>query len=437
MNEAKPPVIACLALGCKTNQYEMDALRDEAIRHGFVPGDPSEPADVYVLNTCTVTAEAGRKSRQMLRRFRRLNPKALIVACGCQSARADLSAWCDLAIGTHGRAGLFSEIAARLGREVTAPPPVPPEIYEELPGLAVPNETRAHLKIQDGCNRRCAYCAIAPARGRARSRRPDAVLAEAQALVARGFTELVLTGTHLCSYGCDAGRRGEEALLDLLRALDAVDGLERVRLGSVDAGLLTPAFIAGYAELKTPCPHFHLSLQSGSDRILRAMRRPDTQASFMDAVSRLREVMPTVGLTADIIVGFPGETDEDFDATRHLCEEAAFLRIHVFRFSAREGTPAYAMAPVDPAVIRERAATLQAQADRQAEAAIVAAAGHMRDIIAERTDEAGMVLGYTGDYLAAVTRPAGPIRRGERRAVRVERARGSEALCVDLGPYRS
>lgn len=418
MNKKAQVKFASQALGCKTNQYEIDALNNEAIAAGYQVVPANDFADVYVLNSCTVTAEAGRKSRQMLRRYRRQNPAAFIVCSGCHSELYDLGSLCDLSIGTVGRSQLLASISEKLEetessggetlrRERFIPKSADPlwSQYEELPGTAFPEETRAYLKIQDGCDNHCSYCATTLARGPARSRQPAAILWEAEELVAAGYGELVLTGTNLNSYACDWRRNPEApALIDLLEDLNRIPGLIRQRLSSFDAaGIISDEFMERYAKIERACPHFHLSLQSGSDKILRAMRRRDTRASFRRAVRTIREYLPEAGISTDIIVGFPGEMEEDFQDTLDFCEEMDFIRIHVFRFSRREGTKAYDMAgQVHGDIKRERAKRMHELAEKLARRAIDKHLGEGRSVLVERKDELGRWQGYTEDYLPAI-----------------------------------
>ena len=438
MDKKEQIKFASLALGCKTNQYELDALNDEAAAAGFQTVAADAVADVYVLNSCTVTAEAGRKCRQMLRRFRKQNPEALIVCSGCHSELYDLGSLCDLSIGTVGRSQLLDEIIARLA-EAEAPDAEPLRQerfvvetenplwrqYEELSGTAYAEETRAYLKIQDGCDNRCSYCATTLARGPARSRRPEAIIREAERLVAANYGELVLTGTNLNSYACDWQRHDPESpgLIDLLEELNRIPGLIRLRLSSIDAaGIISDEFMKRYAGMERACPHFHLSLQSGSNKILQAMRRRDTRESFRMAVQTIRKYLPEAGISTDIIVGFPGETEEDFQETMDFCEEMNFMRIHVFRFSRREDTAAYDMPDqLHGDIKRERAERMHALAEQLAHRAIDKSLGESRSVLAERDDELGRWHGYTEDYLPAIILPdkVGAISRGDLLKVRL------------------
>ncbi len=438
MNLKEQIRFASLALGCKTNQYEMDALNNEAAAAGLQLVSADDLADVYVLNSCTVTAEAGRKCRQMLRRFRKQNPEALIVCCGCHSELYDLGSLSDLSIGTVGRSKLLAAIMSKLA-EAEDPDTVSLRQerfaadsgnplwgqYEELPGTAYAEETRAYLKIQDGCDNRCSYCATTLARGPARSRQPEAILREAEQLVEAKYGELVLTGTNLNSYACEWQRNDPEApgLIELLEELNRIPGLIRLRLSSLDAaGIITDKFMERYAKIERACPHFHLSLQSGSDRILRAMRRRDTRESFRRAVQTVRKYLPAAGISTDIIVAFPGETEEDFRDTLDFCEEMDFMRIHVFRFSRREDTAAYDLPDQLPGdVKRERAERMHELAEKLGRRAIDRSLGEIREVLAEREDELGRWHGYTEDYLPAVVLPDAdrPVSRGDLLKVRL------------------
>lgn len=428
---------AVSALGCKTNQYEMDALAQKLCGYGLTPAAPGERADLYVLNTCAVTGEAERKSRQILRRFRRENPGALIVACGCYSQLDDLASLADLTSGTSLRDQLPELILGALKGKTDLPAnyiqsSLSGAVYEELGATAVPEETRAFLKIQDGCDNRCAYCAICLARGPARSRSMEKIRGEAEDLARRGFSEIVLTGTNINAYGIDFKEGG---LADVLDMLDKVDGIKRIRLGSLESGTITPQFMERVSGLRNLCPSFHLSLQSGSDRILKAMGRRDTSTQFRDAVGRIQACFPWAGITTDLIVGFPGETDRDFEETVAFCHEIGFLRIHVFRFSARPGTAAYAMSgqvPEELAIMRS--CILHETASQLTTRAIRARLDQTRDILVERIDQEGRALGYTPEYIQVKGGPACPqtaaLRRGQIRAARIVGLEGERALAV-------
>lgn len=379
--------VALHNLGCKVNAYELDFMQQMLQEKGYkiVPFD--EAADIYIVNTCTVTNIADRKSRQMLHRARNLNPNAVVVAVGCyvQTGEESLEAdgTVDLAIGNNKKGEIveiledylarretsFGSISASSalrtsGRE-TSLANISAEIhkidigraaeYEELSLRGTAEHTRAFLKIQDGCNQFCTYCIIPYARGRIRSRRKEDVLAEAARLAEAGYQELVLTGIHLSSYGMEKipaelspgapqsgspmERSGSE-LLPLLRELSALAGVERIRLGSLEPGIVTEDFAKGLYALPKVCPHFHLSLQSGSDAVLRRMNRKYDSAAYMEAVMRLRKYYENPAITTDVIVGFPGETEAEFQETADFVSRVGFYEMHIFKYSRRQGTPA-------------------------------------------------------------------------------------------------
>lgn len=425
--------VAVQALGCKTNQYEMDALAESLRQAGFSLVDAEEWAHVYVLNSCTVTAEAERKARQLLRRYRRINPQALLVACGCYSQRGGLADLADLLIGTGFRDSLPRLIQERLAQgpaqtQILLQPASSWRHYEELGATAIPGETRAFLKIQDGCNNRCAYCAICLARGPSRSRGLEEILDEARQLADQGFKEIVLTGTNLNHFGRQAGSKAD--LAGLLEALDKVQGLVRIRLGSLESGTISPDFLDRIAGLRHLCPSFHLSLQSGSDRILKAMGRRDNQATYRRAVDGLRSIFPGAGITTDLIVGFPGETDRDFQETLSFCDTIAFTGLHVFRFSPRPGTAAAAMpdqVPRDLAI--QRSEILRQKAQDLTSQAIKARLGQVRELLIEQHDSQGRAEGYTPEYLHVKALEADkPSQRSQRGQIRQVRLLGQEGL---------
>ncbi len=339
-------------LGCKVNSYETEAMQAELKKRGYIEVPFDEKADVYVVNTCTVTNIADRKSRQMLHRAKSLNPEAAVVAAGCyvQAAGRDLldDDAVDIIIGNDRKHELPDLIEAwfesrkkqsaldDIGRNKS---------FEEMPAECS-EHTRAFLKIEDGCNQFCSYCLIPYVRGRVRSRTPEDVLKEAERLAEKGYSELVLTGIHISSYGLDfegdaALKGGYGApLIDLLRKLDKVPGIRRIRLGSLEPRLITPENAAAFAGIKSLCPHFHLSLQSGCSKTLARMNRKYTAEEFAEKAALLREVFDRPALTTDVIVGFPGETEEEFAETVAFLEKIRFYQTHIFKYSRRKGTAA-------------------------------------------------------------------------------------------------
>lgn len=363
-------------LGCKVNAYETEAMEQALLQAGYELRSFEEAADVYIINTCSVTNIADRKSRQMLHRAKTLNPGAVVVAAGCyaqaaaESLKEDGSV--DLVLGNQEKKDLVRILEAYFADKLEAPFAVgdmrEATQYEDLAANRSEGHTRAFLKVQDGCNQYCSYCIIPFLRGNIRSRRPGDVRREAERLAASGVRELVLTGIHLSSYGRDfknAAERedfgdGAANLLELLTLLDGVEGIERLRIGSLEPKIATPAFAAGLASLRHFCPHFHLSLQSGSNATLRRMGRRYTAEEFRAGVQALRTAFPDAAMTTDVIVGFPGESEEEFSESFSFIEEIRFYETHIFPYSKREGTRAAAMPEQVPGALKKRrAARLQ------------------------------------------------------------------------------
>ena len=352
-------------LGCKVNSYELEAMQQALENAGYriVPFEPG--ADVYVINTCTVTNIADRKSRQMLHKARGMNPDAVVVAVGCyaqmRGKELEKDPAIDLIIGSDRKGDLVQELEryfAGGGRRTDTSEIRKDREIEKLETDRAEGHTRAFLKVQDGCNQFCSYCIIPYARGRVRSRKIADVVQETERLVASGVQEVVLTGIHLCSYGKDLGE-GED-LSALIRAVHQVEGICRIRLGSLEPGSIDEAFVKNMAELPKVCPHFHLSLQSGCSRTLQRMNRQYTPEEFARTCELLRRYFRHPAICTDIITGFPGETEEDFEECRSFVEKMHFFETHIFPYSRREGTRAAAFPDQIPeAVKKERGAVLR------------------------------------------------------------------------------
>lgn len=335
--------VAFHTLGCKVNQYETEGMMTQFEQFGYDIVGFSEKADIYIINTCTVTNMADKKSRQMLAKAKKNNPKSLVVAVGCyvQAANKELldMIQVDLLIGNTDKGNMVQVIEIYLENKIK--PKVLDlsqyKVYDDLWISMTQDHTRAHIKIQDGCDQFCAYCIIPYARGRIRSRQASSILEESKALAQKGYKELVLTGIHLASYGIQFD---DYRLIDLLEDLHDVEGIERIRLGSLEPTLITHDFVRRVAKLDKVCPHFHLSMQSGSDAILKKMNRKYTTLDYKRAVDSLREKMPTCAITTDLIVGFPSETETQFEDTLMFMKEIDFAEVHVFKYSRRTGTPA-------------------------------------------------------------------------------------------------
>ena len=351
--------VALHNLGCKVNAYELEAIQQLLENRGYeiVPFAPG--ADVYIINTCTVTNIADRKSRQMLHKAKKMNPDAVVVACGCyvQAAGEKLEedTAIDLIIGNNKKKDLVDILENFLAEREDGGKPSNAEgksflvdmthnrEYETLSISKTAEHTRVFLKVQDGCNQFCTYCIIPYARGRVRSRRQSDVVEEVKRLAEAGYQEVVLTGIHLSSYGLDFPEGEKETLLDLIRAVDAVDGIRRIRLGSLEPGIITEEFAEAIAAMPKVCPHFHLSLQSGSNGTLKRMNRKYTAEEYKHKCDLLRKVYGNPALTTDVIVGFPQESEEEFEESRAFVEDIHFFETHIFKYSRREGTKAAVM----------------------------------------------------------------------------------------------
>ena len=350
--------VALHNLGCKVNAYETEAMAQKLEDAGYEIVPFNEKADVYIINTCSVTNMADRKSRQMLHKAKKMNEDAVVVAAGCYVQTAteklleDLSV--DILIGNNKKKDIVLELQKYFDDnkynknviDINAT-----NEYEELELATVTEHTRAYIKIQDGCNQFCTYCIIPYTRGRVRSRKIEDIEAEAKRLAVGGYKEIVLTGIHLDSYGVDLEN---ENLLDVIRRIAAIDGIERIRLGSLEPRIMTEEFVEGLASVKELCPHFHLSMQSGCDETLKRMNRKYDTEEFLACCDRLRAYFDEPALTTDVIVGFPGETEEEFETTVEFIKKIRFYETHVFKYSRRKGTRADRMPDQIPEQIKTK-----------------------------------------------------------------------------------
>ena len=341
------PTIAYHTLGCKVNQYDTQAMEELLSAEGFRTVPFPGPADIFLINTCTVTSTGDKKSLQLSRRLKRDYPESTLILCGCLAqlkGKELLSCGADLVIGTQSRSRVVSLLHQVLdtGKPVCAVEPLPETMpYESLHVTGCQDHTRAVLKIQEGCRNRCSYCVIPSVRGPVRSRPLDDIGMEARQLASAGFREIVLTGIHISSYGLDLSPR--RSLLDVLQLLEETNGILRIRLGSLEPNIASPGFAEALSRFRKICPQFHLALQSGSAGVLRRMRRQYSPEGYLKAVEQLRHAFPSAAFTTDILTGFPGETEEEFEETKKMIEKVGFARIHVFPFSSRPGTPAASM----------------------------------------------------------------------------------------------
>ncbi len=342
--------VALHNLGCKVNAYETEAMQQLLEQAGYeiVPFEPG--ADIYVINTCTVTNIADRKSRQMLHKAKKMNPDAIVVAAGCY-AQTDTGKLLedrtvDLILGNNQKKNIVEALLEYEEKHQKASHVLminQTKNYEELSIAYTAEHVRAYLKVQDGCNQFCTYCIIPYARGRVRSRSLESLLKEVHALSKRGYKEVVLTGIHLSSYGVDFPEEERTDLLALIRAVHKVDGIERIRLGSLEPGIVTEEFVKGIAELPKMCPHFHLSLQSGCDETLKRMNRRYDSEEYAMRCALLRKYFENPAITTDVIVGFPMETEEEFWKSHDFVESIHFYETHIFKYSRRQGTKAAVM----------------------------------------------------------------------------------------------
>lgn len=401
-------------LGCKVNAYETEAMQELLEQAGYEIVPFQEKADVYIINTCTVTNMADRKSRQMLHRARKMNPEAVVAACGCyvQEKPDEAAACVDIVIGNNRKkeiVRILEEYEDSRGGEKKRPGEPLKDLvdightkeYEELSLSRTAEHTRAYIKVQDGCNQFCSYCIIPYARGRVRSRSKDHVLEEVQALAGAGYQEVVLTGIHLSSYGIDNG----EDLLSLILAVHEVEGIRRIRLGSLEPRIITEEFVRTISGLPKMCPHFHLSLQSGCTETLKRMNRRYTAEEYFEKCELLRKYFHEPALTTDVIVGFPGETQEEFEASRAFVDKVDFYETHVFKYSRREGTKAAVMPDQVPEPVKaERSAILLELSKKKQKAYEERLLGTTQEVlIEEEIERDGEIwqVGHTREYVKA------------------------------------
>ncbi len=415
--------VAFYTLGCKVNHYETQAMEElfRAAGHEVVPFE--EAADAYIVNTCTVTAVSDKKSRQILSQAHRRNPNAVIAAVGCYAEVAKASVanleGVSLVLGTDGRKEIvrYVEAAQREKTIPALPKPFERRCFEEL-SAQHDSRTRAVLKVQDGCNSFCTYCIIPFARGALRSRSLESTKQELLTLAENGYREVVLTGIQLSAYGVDLPDK--PALSDLISLADKIPGIERLRLGSLEPGVITDRFLTVAKDSRTLCRQFHLSLQSGSDTVLKRMNRRYTCKDYMDAVERIRAVMPDAAITTDVIAGFVGETEEEHEQTKRFLQDVGFARIHVFPYSRRRGTKADVMdGHLVRAVKEARCRELIAIGTQLEEAFVEAQIGKTVTVIMENDGT-----GYTGNYVRVRTDGA----CGETVRVKLTAREGTTAL---------
>ncbi len=412
-------------LGCKVNAYEMDAVKELLIGSGYEIVSFDEPADIYIVNTCTVTNIADRKSRQMLHRAKKRNPGAVVVALGCyvqsRGEAASEDEAIDICIGNNRKTEIVRIIEDYMEQRNRASGDIDdyyadnlsdPVEYEDMHLERIDSHTRAYIKIQDGCNQFCSYCMIPYARGRVRSRKPEEVVAEIKALSENGVSEFVVTGIHLSSYGTDfdikgkivpANKFGPEHLLYILAQISAIEKVKRIRLGSLEPRIMTEDFVRQLSSLKKICPHFHLSLQSGSDTVLKRMNRHYDGAEYLECVDILRKYFDNPAITTDIIAGFPGETEEEFVQSLDFAEKVSFFEMHIFPYSKRNGTPAAVMSgQLSEAEKAARVERLEAVEKRLSETYRMTQVGKIKEVLFEEDrefEDRKYFFGHTREYV--------------------------------------
>ncbi len=413
---------AFFTLGCKVNQYETQILEQLFSAEGFEIVPPEQPADVYIINSCTVTASGDKKSRQVLRRFKRQNPNAVAVLTGCFPQAfpdaAEKIPEADVITGTRPRAAVLEAVKEYLltgQRVVRILPHERKEDFEQMSAQSFMERTRAFVKIEDGCDRYCSYCIIPAARGPVRSKPLELLREELEALAAKGFQEIVLVGINLPSYGRDLGLR----LLDAVALACSVPGISRVRLGSLEPELLTREDIAAMAAMPQFCPQFHLSLQSGCDSTLKRMNRHYNTAEYRRIVDELRAVFPNPAITTDIMVGFAGETEEEFAQSLQFAEEIAFAKAHVFAYSVRPGTRAASFSgQVSRQEKERRSAEMIRVTDKTRADFLQSQTGLIEEVLFEAQTQPGFYEGYTRNYTPVRVASAKPL-SGQRLLVKI------------------
>ena len=403
--------VAFSTLGCRVNVYESEAMAEKFIKEGYEVVDFSEKADVYVINTCTVTNMGDKKSRQIIGRARRLNEEAIIAVVGCYSQIApdEVSSidGVDVVLGTRNKGDIVywvNRAKSEKSKVVNVTENIlKNKVFEELKIEDYQDKTRAFLKIQDGCNRFCSYCLIPYARGAVCSKKPETVIEEVKNLAKHGFKEIILSGIHTASYGVDLEEK--VTLIDLLEEIEEIDGIERVRIGSIDPTFFTEGIKDRLVKLKKLCPHFHLSLQSGSNGTLKRMNRRYSKEEYKEIVDMLRGAIKDVSITTDIIVGFPGETEEEFKETYEFLKDISLTKMHIFKYSPRKGTKAAAMKDqIHGTIKEERSKKLIELNEKNEETFMKEMIGKTLEVLFEEkvSGEENIYTGYTPNYIKTI-----------------------------------
>lgn len=396
--------VSFLTLGCKVNQYETEAMIELFKEKKYDIVDFNEVSDIYVINTCTVTNLSARKSRQFISKAKKNNPNAIIAVLGCYSQTSPTEVeqieGVDVIIGTDSKNNIVNlcEKAYISNKTINI---VKKDISKNFEDMSINNQTgmtRAYIKIQDGCNQFCSYCIIPFARGRIRSRKLDSIYTEAMRLGAAGYKEIVLTGIHVASYGLDFEDE-QISLIDAIKTVAKVDKIKRIRLSSIEPRIITKEFLDEIIKIDKVCDHFHMSLQSGSDRVLKLMNRKYDTKVYREKVELLKQYFPNVGITTDIIVGFPGETEKDFKNTCDFVKEIGFSKIHVFKYSPRKGTKAAKMPQINGKTKKERSSKLIAISEELTDEFIDNQFNNNLEVLFEEKNENNKLHGYSKNYI--------------------------------------
>ncbi len=407
----KKKTVSFYTLGCKVNQYESEAVSSIFEENGYETVSFEQASDVYIINTCTVTNLSDRKSRQAIRKAKKTNPDSIVIVMGCYAQTSSEEVLkipgVNMVIGTKDR-GRIMEYVERIEagecRINVVDNIMASRSFEELKLSTYKERTRAYLKIQEGCSQFCAYCIIPYARGPIRSRKPDDIIEEVKHLADSGFLEVVLTGIHLASYGRELG---DTNLLDIIEKIHSIDGIKRIRLGSIEPTTITKEFVEAASRLPKLCPHFHLSLQSGCDKTLAEMNRKYNTDEYRKSVELLKNNIPDVAITTDLMVGFPGESEEDFLKSRDFAEEIGFSKIHVFKYSPRKGTPAAEMKnQVSPEEKERRSEIMLALSDELEKKYLEGYVGRNMEVLYEQEmqTEDGYIEGLTNNYIRVMAK---------------------------------
>ena len=406
--------VAFYTLGCKVNQYETNAMIEQFIKSNYEIVDFEEIADIYVINTCTVTNMSDRKSRQVIRRVKQINPNSILTVTGCyaQVSAKELEKIkeIDLIIGNTEKKDIVNIVEKHVGANCVRPKTKTnltdinnQKEFVDFGTTTYTEKTRAVIKVQDGCNNFCSYCIIPYAKGRVRSRKLENIIKEIESIVKKGIHEVVITGIHVASYGLDFENENIR-LIDLLEEINKIEGLKRIRLGSLEPNIITDEFVERLKKVDKICDHFHLSLQSGCDDTLKRMNRKYNTGDFEKVVQRLRNAFPNVALTTDIIVGFPGETEEEFSITYNFLEKIKFYQMHIFKYSQRKGTRAAVMPnQIDGNTKEERSHKLIELSNKNEKEFLEKYVGSELEVLFEQ-EEKGYIKGHTSNYILVKTK---------------------------------